>query len=61
LSRKKNFDRIERESLEFYDKVRKGYLEIAEREKERFVVISGERSIEEIRKDIISYLERKYI
>jgi dTMP kinase len=61
LSRKKNFDRIERESLEFYDKVRKGYLEIAEREKERFVVVSGERSIEEIRKDIISYLERKYI
>jgi dTMP kinase len=61
LSRKKNFDRIERESLEFYDKVRKGYLEIAEREKERFVIISGERSIEEIRKDIISYLERKYI
>lgn len=61
LSRKKNFDRIERESLEFYDKVRKGYLEIAERKKERFVVISGERSIEEIRKDIISYLERKYI
>uniref|UniRef100_A0A7C3MIY6 Thymidylate kinase n=1 Tax=Dictyoglomus thermophilum TaxID=14 RepID=A0A7C3MIY6_DICTH len=61
LSRKKNFDRIERENLEFYNKVRKGYLEIAEIEKDRFVVISGDRPKEEVSKDIIAYLERKYL
>ena len=46
-------DRLERESLEFHEKVRKGFLEIAEIEKERYIVVDGSKSIEEIHKFII--------
>jgi len=46
-------DRLERESLEFHEKVRKGFLEIAEIEKERYIVVDGYKSIEEIHEFII--------
>ena len=46
-------DRLERESMEFHEKVRKGFLEIAEIEKERYIVVDGYKSIEEIHKFII--------
>jgi len=41
-------DRLEAESREFTEKVRAGYLWIAGREPERFVVIDGEGSIESV-------------
>lgn len=58
LSRKKTFDRIEREDIMFYERVREGYLNIAKKETERIVVISGELSEKEIFSYIVSYVER---
>jgi len=46
------FDRMENQSLEFYDRVRQGYLDLAGREADRVKVIDGSRSIEAIEKQI---------
>jgi dTMP kinase len=46
------FDRMENQSLEFYDRVRQGYLDLAKREAHRVKVIDGNRSIEAIEKQI---------
>lgn len=45
-------DRIEMSDIEFYERVKKGYLELADREK-RFRLIDGNRDVEVIHKDII--------
>ena len=57
--KKKNkvkLDRIEVADIEFYNRVRSGYLEISRRE-ERFKVIDGTQTIETIQNQIISELE----
>lgn len=41
-------DRMEREAIEFFEAVRAGYLDLAAREPERFVVINGAQTIETI-------------
>lgn len=41
-------ERFELESIQFHQRVRKGYLELAGREPERFVVIDADRGINEI-------------
>ena len=46
------FDRMENQSLDFYDRVRQGYLDLARREAQRVKVIDGSRSIEVIEKQI---------
>jgi len=53
---KGKLDRIELADLEFYNRVRSGYLEIARKE-ERFKVIDGTQTIETIQTQIISELE----
>jgi dTMP kinase len=50
---KGNLDRIERSENEFYEKIRKGYIELSERE-ERFVRIDGMRTVEEIHEEIVA-------
>ncbi len=50
---KKNEDRIERKTIAYFNKVTDGYLKIADNEKDRFVVIDGTMSKEEIRNRII--------
>ncbi|BDQ01701.1 dTMP kinase [Ignavibacterium sp.] len=49
-------DRIEVSSNDFFEKVRNGYLTLAKNEK-RFRIIDGTKSIEEIHKLIINYIE----
>jgi len=44
----KNKNRMDRETTEFYDRVRRGYLKIAEEEPERFKIIDGSGSIDEV-------------
>ena len=44
---KKSKDRIETEKKNFYQKVRKGYLESAKKRKKRYVVIDGRKGIEQ--------------
>ncbi|MCX7845364.1 MAG: dTMP kinase [Dictyoglomaceae bacterium] len=57
--RKKTLDRIEKEHLDFYYKVREGYLKIAEENKERIFVISGELMVEEVHSRILKIILKK--
>ena len=53
---KKVQDRIEQKKVSYYNKVVKGYLEIAAKNKKRFRVLDGRKSINELHKEILSYL-----
>ena len=48
--------RIESSSMDFFNNVRNGYLEIAKKNKNRFLVINGSLSITEIHESIIKKL-----
>lgn len=45
-------DRMEREPIDFFERVRRGYLALAAQNPERFAVIDGAKSIEEISREI---------
>ncbi len=49
-------DRLEREEFKFYKQIRAGYLELA-KESERFRVIDANRSIKEVKSDILQNIE----
>jgi dTMP kinase len=51
-------DRMEDQAKEFFKKVRNGYLTIASREQERFVVINGKNSIDSIANEIWKKVEK---
>ncbi len=50
-------DRMESAGIEFFEKVRKGYLEIAKQEPERVKVIDSTKSIEEIHKKVLELIK----
>jgi dTMP kinase len=52
-------DRMENKNLAFYNRVYKGFQKIANKNKKRFVVIDGEKSIEETRNTIIKIVNNK--
>jgi dTMP kinase len=52
-------DRMERENIDFYEKVRSGYLVLAKGMPERFVVIDGTKSEDAIEKQIWTELEKR--
>jgi len=56
---KKNADRLERESHEFHDEVRKAFLKIAKNEKERFIILDGKENIETLHEKIVLSIENK--
>ncbi|MFZ5947685.1 MAG: dTMP kinase [Stygiobacter sp.] len=56
--KKIDLDRIERSAIDFYEKVREGYLYLSNKEK-RFCNINGLLSIEEIHKQILSKINLK--
>ncbi len=59
LNRLKGRDRIERESIEFHKRVRKGYLDIAKRAKKRVIILNGNEKEEEmIKKAFLKVIER---
>ncbi|MFR8206155.1 MAG: dTMP kinase [Alphaproteobacteria bacterium] len=45
--------RHESRGLEFHQRLRRGYLEIAEQEPERIVVLNADKSIEELHRDVV--------
>jgi len=51
-------DRLERESLEFRERVRVGFLEIAKKEPDRFLVVDAEKSIENVAAKIAERVDR---
>lgn len=50
-------DRMESAGFEFFEKVRKGYLDIAKQEPERVKVIDSTKPIEQIQKEVLELLE----
>ena len=52
-----NKDRIESSGSVFFNKVREGYLKIAQSDKDRFKIINASNNIESIHKKIISYVD----
>jgi dTMP kinase len=50
-------DRIERESLEFFEAVRQGYLILAKQNPERVILLDASRSIEEIAGEIFEKIK----
>ncbi len=50
---KHTLDRIETKKLSFYNRVRNGFLEVAKKNKKRFVVIDGTKQVGEIHGTII--------
>ncbi len=64
LGRKKEqakLDRLETAGLSFHEKVRDGYLSLADGEKERFVVLDASESIEEIQGKIRESIDKVLI
>ena len=54
-----SLDRIEQESLDFFKAVRSGYLELANNEPDRFVILDGQLPIEAIEQAIWTALSTK--
>ena len=54
-----SLDRIEQESLDFFEAVRSGYLELANNEPDRFVILDGQQPIEKLEKTIWDVLSTK--
>ena len=50
-------DRMESEDISFYERVRKGYLNLANDEPNRFRVIDATQSLQEVQADIKSHLD----
>ena len=53
-------DRMERKSIQFHEKVRRGYLDLARREKKRCVLIPSVDGIEQVRREVEKVLERVF-
>ncbi|ABQ47650.1 thymidylate kinase [Thermotoga petrophila RKU-1] len=58
LNRKGELNRFEKR--EFLERVREGYLVLAKEHPERIVVLDGKRSIEEIHRDVVREVERRW-
>ena len=50
-------DRFERESAEFFARVREAYLDRAQRNPERFLIVNAESSADEIEREIAEWVE----
>jgi dTMP kinase len=54
-------NRFERESRAFFNRVHKAYLKIAEREKQRVVVVDARPSIAEVHREIVSVVRERSV
>jgi len=54
LARLKSLDRLEAEPLAFHERVRNEYLQIASLDPERYLIVDGTQSIDDIHEEIIS-------
>lgn len=52
--------RFESIGLEFHNRLREGFLEIAKKETDRFVVLDANKSIEELHIDVIKVIEERF-
>jgi dTMP kinase len=56
---KRKSDRLEKEAVEFHQAVRDGYLQLAKKEKKRFLILNGELSVEVLVKQLLEYLKSR--
>lgn len=54
LSRLKDKDRIERYGEKFFARVRKGYLTLAKKEENRFIILDGEKNVETLADEVFT-------
>jgi len=59
LRRSKREDRMEAEELDFYRRVRDGYLRLARTAAQRISVLDGRKSVGELHKEIVEIVEEK--
>lgn len=52
IKNRKILDRLEQEDMKFHQRVREGYLKIAQAEANRFIIIDGNRTINSIQEEI---------
>jgi dTMP kinase len=52
-------DRLEAEVLEFHERVRAGYLELARAEPQRWVRVNGEREPDDVARDVLAAVEAR--
>lgn len=52
-------DRMEKAGIEFFNRVRNGYIEISKQEPERVKLLNGNSSVEEIHAEIVKYINQK--
>lgn len=57
LSRKKNADRLESESIDFHNRVRQEYLQIATLDPDRYLVIDARKPVKEIHTEIVARIQ----
>lgn len=58
---KDDADRLESESMDFHRKVRNGFLDLAKSEKERYLIVDGTGTIDEIHSQIISVVKDRFL
>lgn len=58
LKRFQNHDRLEREPLEFHNRVRVGYLELAKAEPDRFIILNATKPAEEVANEALRVIRR---
>jgi len=59
ITNRDKYDRLDQETVDFHQKVRQGYLKIAQMYPQRIVTIDGTQSIEEIKHQIITKIREK--
>ncbi|MBQ4511488.1 MAG: dTMP kinase [Anaerolineaceae bacterium] len=59
LSNHEEWNRMDDYALQFHERVRNGYLEMAAAEPDRYVIINADRSKEEIHKEVVLTVMRK--
>ena len=52
-------DRLEQESIDFFERIKRGYQQLAEASPDRFVCLDGSKSKEHIHQQIIETLETR--
>lgn len=59
IARGETADRIERESGDFFERVRKGYIALAEGNPNRIILVDGNRDVETVEKEIWDAVQRR--
>jgi len=55
---RKLFDRMDNQSLEFYERVRRGYLDLAKHEPRRVKIVDGSQSVDAVEEQIWNLVQR---